>query len=537
MNSTSVSVINGASLIAGQPAKTSGAAFHAINPQTGEQLEQQFFSATADDVDRACRAAAEAFPAYSRTFGRERARFLRRIADNLDAASADLVARAQLETALPAARLQGEVLRTSNQMRLFADVVEEGSWVAARIDTALPDRKPLPRPDLRSMLRPIGPVAVFGASNFPIAFSVAGGDTASALAAGNPVVVKAHPAHPGTSEIAGRIIQQSIQDCGLPAGVFSLLFDAGIEAGKALVQHPEIKAAGFTGSHRGGRALMDLAAQRPDPIPCFAEMSSTNPVFILPGALRERGSQIATGLHGSFTLGAGQFCTKPGLVFLPQQEQAEPFLAELRRLAGSTAGFFLLTPGIANTYRRELESRTRRPGLQSTVARPESSNAATCTAPAALMEVDVDEFSQSPELASEIFGPATLVIRYQQREAMLEAARSLDGHLTATVLAQPDELGEYRDLLEILERKVGRVILNGYPTGVEVSHAMVHGGPSPSTSDSRFTSVGSRAILRFARPVCWQGFPESALPDELRDANPLGILRMINGETSRDPVR
>lgn len=538
MNSTSVSRINGASLIAGEPTATNRAAFHAINPQNGEQLDPQFFSATAADVDRACRAAADAFAGYSRTSGRERARFLRRIADNLDAASADLVARAQLETALPAARLQGEVLRTSNQMRLFADVIDEGSWVAARIDTPLPDRKPLPRPDLRSMLRPIGPVAVFGASNFPIAFSVAGGDTASALAAGNPVVVKAHPAHPGTSEIAARIIQQSIQDCGLPPGVFSLLFDAGIEAGKALVQHSAIKAAGFTGSHRGGRALMDLAAQRPDPIPCFAEMSSTNPVFILPGALRERGSQIATGLHGSFTLGAGQFCTKPGLVFLPQQEHAEPFLAELRRLAGSSAGFFLLTPGIASSYRRELESRTRRPALQSTVAQPESKNsAATCAAPAALMEVDVDEFRNAPDLAAEIFGPATLIIRYQQREAMLEAARSLEGHLTATVLAQPDELGEYRDLLDILERKVGRVILNGYPTGVEVSHAMVHGGPSPATSDSRFTSVGSRAILRFARPVCWQGFPESALPDELRNANPLGILRMIDGQTTRDPVR
>ena len=536
MNPTSASLINGASLIAGQPATTKGAAFRAVNPQTGEQLDPEFYSASAQDVDRAARAAAEAFAAYSRTSGRERARFLRRIADNLDVASADLVARAQLETALPAARLQGEVLRTSNQMRLFADVIEEGSWVAARIDTALPDRKPLPRPDLRSMLRPIGPVAVFGASNFPIAFSVAGGDTASALAAGNPVVVKAHPAHPGASEIAGRVIQQSIQDCGLPPGVFSLLFDSGIEAGKALVQHPAIKAAGFTGSHTGGRALMDLAAQRPDPIPCFAEMSSTNPVFILPGALRERGSQIAAGLHGSFTLGAGQFCTKPGLVFLPQQEHAEPFLAEIRRLAGSTAGFHLLTPGIAKTYRRELESRTRRSGLQSTVAQSESSGA-TCAAPAALLEVDVDHFRNSPDLAGEIFGPSTLIIRYQQREAMLEIARSLEGHLTATVLAQPDELGDYRDLLDILERKVGRVILNGYPTGVEVSHAMVHGGPSPATSDSRFTSVGSRAILRFARPVCWQGFPESALPDELRDANPLGIHRMINGQTTRDPVR
>lgn len=526
--------LTGVSLIAGKPSSSKGATFRAINPQTGEPLDPEFTSCSAADVDQAARAAAEAFAAYSRTSARDRARFLRRIADNLDAAVAELAARAQLETALPPARLQGEVQRTSNQMRLFAEVVEEGSWVGARIDTALPDRKPLPRPDLRSMLRPIGPVAVFGASNFPIAFSVAGGDTASALAAGNPVIVKAHPAHPGTSEIAGRIIQRSVDECSLPPGVFSLLFDAGIEAGKILVQHPEIKAAGFTGSHAGGRALMDLAAQRPDPIPCFTEMSSTNPVFILPGALRDRGAQIATGLHGSFTLGAGQFCTKPGLVFVPQQEHADPLLAELRRLAGSSAGFHLLTPGIASSFQRELEARTQRPGIQSTAAEPLPG---TCAASAALLEVDINNFRKSPDLSREIFGPATLVIRYQQREAMLEAAQALEGHLTATVLGNPDELGEYRDLLDILERKVGRVILNGYPTGVEVSHAMVHGGPSPATSDARFTSVGSRAILRFARPVCWQGFPESALPEELHDSNPLGILRMINGQTTRDPVR
>jgi NADP-dependent aldehyde dehydrogenase len=276
---------------------------------------------------------------------------------------------------------------------------------------------------------------------------------------------------------------------------------------------------------------MDLAAQRPDPIPCFAEMSSTNPVFILPGALRDRGAQIAAGLHGSFTLGGGQFCTKPGLVFVPQHEQADSFLAELRRLAGSSAGVHLLTPGIASTYQRELKARTRRPGVQSTLAQPQSG---TCTASAALMEVQIEDFNKSPDLSGEIFGPATLVIRYQKREAMLAAAHALEGHLTATVLANPDELNEYRDLLDVLERKVGRVILNGYPTGVEVSHAMVHGGPSPATSDSRFTSVGSRAIVRFARPVCWQGFPQSALPDELKDENPLGILRMVNGQRSRE---
>jgi 2,5-dioxopentanoate dehydrogenase len=524
--------LKGVSLIAGKTGTGDGKKFQAVNPSTGELLEPRFTSATLEEVDLAARSAQEAFAVYRNLSGRERGRLLRSIADGLDAQSPELVARARLETALLQARLEGEVKRTSNQLRLFAELVEEGSWVGARIDTALPDRKPLPRPDIRSMLRPLGPVVVFGASNFPIAFSVAGGDTASALAAGNPVIVKAHPAHPGTSEITGRVIQDSLLALGLPAGIFSLLFDAGTEIGKALVQHPLVCAVGFTGSHTAGRALMDLAAQRPQPIPCFAEMSSTNPVFVLPSALREQGPQLATGLFNSFTLGGGQFCTKPGLVFLPEQPEAEMFVSELCRLTSSSSDFTLLTPRIAANYRQLLDKRRERSDVQ---IRTAADRAGACAASAALLETRIEDFLKSPELSHEVFGPASLVIHYQQREVMLRAAELLDGHLTATVLGSGEELIEYRDLIEILERKVGRVIFNGFPTGVEVSHAMIHGGPYPATSDSRFTSVGSQAILRFARPVCYQGFPEPLLPDELRDANPLRILRIVNGKVTSEP--
>lgn len=529
--------LKGVSLIAGRSGAEAGAGFYALNPATGELLQPEFIAATVEDVDAAANEAEDAVACYGSLSAHDRAVFLRAIADGLDAVTEELAERAQRETALPPARLQGEVKRASNQFRLFADLVEEGSWVGARIDTVLPERKPLPRPDLRSMLRPLGPIAVFGASNFPIAFSVAGGDTASALAAGNPVVVKAHPAHPGTSEIAGRVIADCVHACGLPAGVFSLLFDSGIEVGKALVEHPAIKAVGFTGSHTAGRALMNLAAARPDPIPCFAEMSSANPVFILPHALRERSSQLAAGLFSSFTLGAGQFCTKPGLVFLPQQSGSEAFLDALRELTAGSAGFTLLTAGIAAKYRSAVTDRKSGDRVGGGVdVRTAMEALGQCAAQAALMEVDIDTFLADATLSEEVFGPSTLVIRYGQRDAMLQAAKGLDGHLTATLFGSAEDFKENRDLVAILERKAGRVIFNGFPTGVEVSHAMVHGGPYPAASDSRFTSVGSQAILRFARPVCYQGFPGEMLPEELRDGNPRGVLRMINGTLTREPI-
>jgi NADP-dependent aldehyde dehydrogenase len=456
---------------------------------------------------------------------------LRAIASGLESASESLVARAMLETALPEARLRGEVGRTCGQLRLFASVLEEGSWQNARIDTALPDRKPLPRPDLRSMLFPVGPVAVFGASNFPLAFSVAGGDTASALAAGNPVIVKAHSAHPGTSELAAAVIAEAIAQCGMPGGVFSMLYDAGFAIGQALVQHPAIQAVAFTGSKRGGRALMDLAAARENPIPCFAEMSSVNPVFVLPGALASDPEAKAKGLHGSFTLGAGQFCTKPGLVFVPEAEGAATFSAELRSFTRATGGFTMLTPGIAEQYHRGLAVRQALG-----IARAEAPGTASPQAHAVLFEADLEAFRENPMLGEEIFGPSMLLVRWSDRSELIAAAEALDGHLTATILGTEADLAANQDLIAILERKVGRLLFNGYPTGVEVSHAMVHGGPYPATSDSRFTSVGSQAILRFVRPRCYQNFPQSALPEELRDENPLGILRLVDGVPTRHPL-
>ena len=510
--------------------------FHGVNPVTGQKLDPAFTSATPDEIEAAAKLAHVAFASYSRVSGRQRGAFLRRIAANLESIAGEVVERAEQETALPKARLQGEMARTCGQLRLFAEVIEEGSWTMARIDRPDPNRKPQPKPDIRSMLRPLGPVAVFGASNFPLAFSVAGGDTASALAAGNPVVVKAHAAHPGTSELVGRAVQQAVRDCALHAGVFSLLFDSGTRVGTQLVRHRLIKAVGFTGSRAGGRALMDIAADRPEPIPVFAEMSSTNPVFILPGALRERGDTIAAGIYASFTLGAGQFCTKPGLVFLPESGNAARFTDKLSDLTRQPARFHMLTGGICSAYSAGLEKRKSSGALRFLASAPEASQASGFVAMPALFSTDVNSFLSSPDLADEIFGPATLVIENANREAALEVARNLEGHLTATIHGTDEDLREHADLVAILETKVGRLIFNGFPTGVEVSHAMVHGGPYPATSDGRSTSVGSEAIFRFARPVCYQAFPDDALPPELKDANPLGIWRMVDGKMTRDAV-
>jgi 2,5-dioxopentanoate dehydrogenase len=508
--------------------------FYAVNPATGGRLDPPFSSATPADVESAARFASGASAAYSRTSGGERAAFLRRIASNIEAIAADLVERAHLETALPKLRLQGEAGRTCGQLRLFATLVEEGSWVGARIDRAEPDRKPLPKPDIRSLLRPLGPVGVFGASNFPLAFSVAGGDTASALAAGNPVIVKAHPAHPGTSELAGEAIRSAVKECGLPEGIFSLLFDSGVNIGIALVTHSLVKAVGFTGSRKAGRALMDLAASRAEPIPFFAEMSSTNPVFVLPDRLREQGETIAAGLHASFTLGAGQFCTKPGMIFVPQEANAQDFVHKLRDLVKSPAEFTLLTSGIRSAYRSAVTARKDNAKVHS--VQPGADESSEISVGAVLFETDAASFLGDVSLGHEVFGPSTLLVQHCRRDELLQIARNLEGHLTATIHATDRDLRDYSDLIEILESRVGRLILNAFPTGVEVTHAMVHGGPYPATSDGRFTSVGSQAIFRFARPVCYQGFPDHALPEELQDANPLGIWRMLDGQMTRAVV-
>ena len=525
--------LSGRSLIGFHEGAGGGEPFYATNPATGEHLPPGFIPATGQEVELAADLAAKAFETYRRVAGSNRGAFLRTIAARIESIADKVIERAGQETALPPARLQIETARTCGQLRLFARVAEEGSWVDARIDFADANRKPVPKPDIRSMLQPLGPVVVFGASNFPLAFSVAGGDTASALAAGNTVIVKAHPAHPGTSELVGRAIQDSVQERGLPEGVFSLLFDRGLEVGAALVKHPLLKAAGFTGSRVAGRTLMDLAAARREPIPFYAEMSSTNPVFVLPGALRERAGSIAAGLHASFTLGAGQFCTKPGMVFLPKGCDDESFIDPLRQLVSGSAPFRLLSDAIRSRYDAEVAERKAEATVRLIAEGSQAEADAGFAACSVLFETDAAAFLAS-NLDAEIFGPTTLLVRHASRDQILSIARALEGHLTATILGTEEDLREFADLIAILETRVGRLIFNGFPTGVEVTPAMVHGGPYPSTSDGRSTSVGTRAIFRFSRLVCYQGFPDHALPDELKDANPLAIWRMINGEMSRD---
>ena len=377
------------------------------------------------------------------------------------------------------------------------------------------------------MLRPLGPVVVFAASNFPLAFSVAGGDTASALAAGNPVIVKAHHAHPGTSEYVGLAIADAVNQCGLHEGVFSLLYGSGTEVGTELVKHPLVKAGGFTGSRAGGRALFDAASSRPEPIPFYAEMSSVNPVVILPMALSSRNEQIASGLHGSVTLGAGQFCTNPGLVFLPKGEDAEKFVAKLGELINGTAEQTMLTPGISTSYQQGVASRGSQGGVAAVAPKKTES---ACGAAAALFRTDAAGYLANTKLSEEIFGPTTLIVTYESEDELLRLAQSLEGQLTATIQATDEELERHQQLLGILETKAGRLLFNGFPTGVEVCHSMVHGGPYPATSDGRSTSVGTRAIFRFTRQVCFQSFPDGALPDELRESNPLDVWRLVDGK-------
>ncbi len=528
--------ILGKSLIGAREGMDSGDSFHAWNPATGEPLEPAFHSATKEEVDRAARLAADAFPASSRLRAVEKAALLESVASHIEAITDPIVERAHLETALPKPRLQSETTRTCNQLRLFATVVKEGSWVMARIDRADAQRKPIPKPDVRSMWHALGPVVVFGASNFPLAFSVAGGDTASALAAGNPVIVKAHPAHPGTSELVGRAIRESIREQGLPEGVFSLLFDSGTNVGAALVQHPLVKAGGFTGSIAAGRALMNLAVSRPEPIPFYAEMGSTNPVFILPGAMATRGRDIAAQLHASFTLGSGQFCTKPGMVFLPESEDSASFLGELQDKVSHSSKFTLLTSGIRASYRREIQNRKGRGDVTVMAEGEQPGSDPAFVAGAAVFRTDVPVLLASSDLGSEVFGPSTLLVRFSDKEQILLAARGLSGHLTATIHGTQEDLRDFAELIEILRDKVGRIIFNGYPTGVEVCHAMIHGGPYPASTHSNTTSVGTQAIYRFARPVCYQDFPSATLPDELKDENPLGIWRMVDGQLTRQQL-
>ncbi len=510
--------------------------FRARNPATGEWLDGEFYEATAGEIDAAARAAERAFEAYSALPAARRAEFLRAIAQQIVGLGDRLLERAGAETAFPAGRLESERARTVSQILLFAELIEEGSWVGARIDRALPDRKPQPRPDLRRMLVALGPTAVFGASNFPLAFSVAGGDTVSALAAGCPVVVKAHPAHPGTSELAAAAIRTAARDARMPEGVFAMVHGASPEVGITLVTHPAIRAAGFTGSLRAGRTLFDAASMRPEPIPVYAEMGSSNPLFLLPGALAEKGGAIAKGFAASVTLGSGQFCTNPGLAILLDSPASNAFLKAAGELLAAAPAGTMAHAGIKAAYDRDVVEVTRVAGVAVAARAQGGGGHPETAAQAALLMTDAKAFAKSPRLSAEIFGPATLAVRCGSPQEMLQLARGLHGHLTATIHGTEKDLAEFSELVAILRQKAGRLVFNGFPTGVEVCHAMHHGGPYPATTDARETSVGTAAIHRFARPVCYQDFPQAALPEELRDGNPRGIWRLVDGAFTKGVV-
>lgn len=524
--------ITGAMLIGAASHHGRDGEIHAINPATGAAVGGRFGGGGKAEVERACALADAAFDEFRETSLEQRAAFLEKVARNIVDVGDELIVCAMTETGLPRPRLEGERGRTVHQLRLFAQAVREGSWLGVRIDPALPGRLPLPRPDLRQRRIPVGPVAVFGASNFPLAFSVAGGDTASAFAAGCPVLVKAHSAHPGTSELVGRTIRAAVAACGLPEGVFSMLFGDGNAIGAALVADPRIKAVGFTGSRTGGLALMEVAARRPEPIPVYAEMSSINPVILMPGALAARAEAMGKAFVASLTMGAGQFCTNPGIVLAVDGPDLQRFVAAAVAALGSSPAQTMLTPGIHTAFDSGVARLAANPGVV-TLGRGLACNGPN-QARCALFATEADHFLSDAALQEEIFGSASLLVRSPDLVTVRRVAERLEGQLTATVHLDAVDTTAVAELIPVLERKAGRILVNGWPTGVEVCHAMVHGGPFPATSDSRSTSVGTLAISRFLRPVCYQDFPPELLPEALRDENPLGLWRRLDGALSRD---
>lgn len=519
--------LTGELLIGGESRKGTNGEIKGVNPATGETLEPAFGGATKADVEAAAALAHEAFASYRALPYETRATFLEAIAEHIEAIGDDLIVRTMAETGLPRPRLEGERGRTVGQLRLFASVLRDGGFLEARIDPAQPDRKPLPRPDLRLRNVPLGPVAVFGASNFPLAFSVAGGDTASALAAGCPVIVKAHPAHPGASELVGRAIQAAAASIGLHPGVFSLIHDSGYEVSQALVADPRVKAAGFTGSRRGGLALLAIAQGRPEPIPFYAEMSSINPVILLPAALKARGAAIAPDFVAALTLGAGQFCTNPGLILAIEGPELDAFVEAAGKAVEAAPAAVMLTPGICNAFAHGVAALTQASEVE-TVARGQTGQGHT--GQAALFSVTGQAFLANPKLHEEVFGAASLVVRCADQAELERVIAAVEGQLTIALHMDEADHGVAAALLPTLELKAGRILVNGFGTGVEVAPAMVHGGPFPATSDGRTTSVGTLAIARFLRPVSYQNLPEALLPAELKTDNPLGIARRVDGK-------
>lgn len=524
--------LHGKNFIGGKLSSEGQKTFSAINPATQEELKPAFHGATAEEIDAALDSAERAFEHYRAQPREKIAAFLERIGAEILELGDPLIRRANEETALPEARLTGERARTVNQLKMFADLIREGSWVEASIDRAIPDRKPLPKPDLRRMLIPIGPVVVFSASNFPLAFSVAGGDTASALAAGNPVIVKAHRAHAGLSEMVAGAIQKAVEGTHMPAGVFSMVHVMGHDLGLRLIRHRATKAVGFTGSLQGGRALFDAATARAEPIPVYAEMGSTNPVFVLPGALKQRGDAIAEGLVQSVTLGVGQFCTNPGLVFGLQDESFNAFMGKAGQLARNAPPGAMLYEGLCDAFGSGARQMSGVAGV--TVVGQSLNSPGRGQAGAIVFTTDSKTFLSHDTLSEELFGPSTLLVSCGSPDELEQIASRMSGQLTATIHGTEEDLAQHAKLVSILQQKAGRLVFNGFPTGVEVCHSMHHGGPYPATTDVHFTSVGTTAIKRFARPICFQNFPHNALPVELRNSNPRNIWRLVDGQLTKE---
>jgi len=529
--------ITGKQLIQGEWQAGKGASYQAVNPATGEALEPTINHADGSQIDAAVEAAAKVAPAYAATTLKQRGEFLEACADEIMALGDELLDRLKAETGYPQARVEGERGRTCNQLKLFASTIQSGEFLDARIDKAMPDRQPMPRADIRFYKQAIGPVVVFGASNFPMAFSTAGGDTASALAAGCPVIVKGHNSHAGSAELVAQAVQKAADKCQMPKGTFSYVTGPGKDVGAALVKAEQVKAVGFTGSHSGGMALYKLASERKNPIPVFAEMGSINPIVVLPEALKNSAQSIAEGFVGSLTLGVGQFCVNPGLVLGIESDELDTFIdSTAKGLADVNAGV-MLNQGIAETYQSGREKLSSQPGVKSVATgQPVKEGEKGFCGQAELFTVSGSDFVKNPELQAENFGPSSLVIKCKNAEELNAVVSHLGGQLTGTLQATESELKNYPELLSLLQDKVGRMVVNNFPTGVEVCDAMMHGGPSPASTDSRFTSVGTKAIDRFVRPICFQNYPHDLLPEALKNENPWGISRWINGERTNKAV-
>jgi len=515
--------IHGKNIIGNTLSAQGTSSFNAYDVATNTPLVEKFYEATTTEINAAISLAAEAFSVYKNKSGKEKAAFLECIATEIEGLEMELIETASKETGLPIARITGERGRTTGQLRLFAAQLTEGSWVNAIIDKALPERKPLPRVDIRQMQIAIGPVAVFGASNFPLAFSVAGGDTASALAAGCPVVFKAHPAHPASCELVGGAIIRAAKKCNMPEGVFSMVHGISHQVGQALVTHPIIKAVGFTGSLKGGKALYDAAVRREEPIPVYAEMSSVNPVIFLPKILAKKSAELAESFAGSIVLGAGQFCTNPGIFLLIKNTDSDNFIKLLTAAITTKPSVPLLTNGIFDAYCKGISHQRKTEGA---VGLTEFDAA---TAQPHLLQIDAQMLIKNPSLTEEVFGPSSVAIVAKDLNELTECILHLKGQLTASLHGTEDELQNSASLINLLKEKAGRLNINAFPTGVEVGNAIVHSGPYPATTDSRSTSVGTQSIYRFTRPICFQEFPEYLLPDELKESNPLQISRLVNG--------